>query len=166
MAKAAKAIPEGYHSVTPYLVVGDAAKALDFYKKALGATVTVRMDGPNGKITHAEFRIGDSTIMLSDEMPQGACKAPQTLGGATSSVFLYIEDVDKIFNQAVAAGSKSVMPPTDQFWGDRFGTLIDPFGQVWSIATHIEDVAPEEMKRRSDEFMAKMAQQQKAQAAR
>jgi PhnB protein len=158
-------IPKGYHSVTPYLVVRGADKALDFYKTALGATEIMRMPGPGGKITHAEIRIGDSIIMLAEEMPQGNCRAPQTLGGATSSVFLYLDHVDQVFNQAIAAGAKISMPLADQFWGDRYGQITDPFGQVWSLATHIEDVAPEEMKRRTEEFMAKQTQQQRAKSA-
>jgi PhnB protein len=161
MTKQVNAIPEGYHSVTPYLTLQDAANALDFYKRAFGARTLVRMDGPKGKITHAEIQIGDSKIMLSDEMG-GACRSPQSLGGCNASLFVYLEDVDATFYQAVKAGAKPVMEPADQPWGDRFGTLTDPFGQVWSLATHVEDVSPEEMKKRMDEMMAK---NQRAQAA-
>jgi PhnB protein len=156
MARTAKPIPQGYHSATPYLVVNDAARALDFYKKAFGAVETVRMAGPGGKIGHAEFRIGDSMLMLSDEM--GGNRSPQSLGGSPVSIFLYVEDVDSVFNQAVNAGAKGDMPPQDMFWGDRFGKLTDPFGHLWAVATHIEDVAPEEMKKRTEAAMAQMSQ--------
>jgi PhnB protein len=138
------------------LVVNDAARALDFYKKAFGAVETVRMAGPGGKIGHAEFRIGDSMLMLSDEM--GGNRSPQSLGGSPVSIFLYVEDVDSVFNQAVNAGAKGDMPPQDMFWGDRFGKLTDPFGHLWAVATHIEDVAPEEMKKRTEAAMAQMSQ--------
>ena len=156
MAGKVNHIPEGYHTATPYLVVSDASRALDFYKKAFGATETVRMAGPGGKIGHAEFRIGDSMLMLSDEMP--GTRSPQTLGGSPVSVFLYVPDVDAVFNQAISSGAKADMPPQDMFWGDRFGKLTDPFGHSWALATHIEDVAPEEMKKRADAFAAHMAQ--------
>lgn len=158
MAGKVNAIPQGYHTVTPYLVVNDGNRALEFYKKAFGAIETVRMGGPGGKIGHAEFRIGDSMIMLADEMAGGGCKSPQSLGGSPVSIFLYVDDVDSVFNQAVNAGAKTEMPPQDMFWGDRYGKLTDPFGHNWALATHIEDVAPEEMKRRADAFMARMAQ--------
>ncbi len=154
MAKQVKAIPEGYHSVTPYLMIQGAAQAIDFYKRAFGAKELMHMDGPQGKIVHAEIMIGDSRIMMSDEMGT-ACRSPQSLGGTTSSLFLYVEDVDSVFNQATAAGAKVVMALSDQPWGDRFGTLTDPFGHVWSLATHVEDVAPEEIDRRMKEMMAK-----------
>ena len=151
-------IPQGYHSVTPYLVVNDAARAIDFYRRAFGAKETVRMDGPPGKIAHAELKIGDSMIMLSDEMPGGGCRSPKSLGGSTVNIFLYVEKVDSVFNQAESAGAKVDMPPSDMFWGDRYGKLTDPFGHSWSVATHQEDVAPEEMKKRTQEAMGKMAQ--------
>ena len=151
-------IPKGYHSVTPYLVVNDAARAIDFYKRAFGAQEIVRMDGPPGKIVHAELRIGDSMIMLGDEMPGGDCHSPKSLGGSTVGVFLYVENVDNVFNQALSAGAKSQMPVSDMFWGDRYGKLTDPFGHSWSLATHKEDVAPDEMKRRMEKEMAKHAQ--------
>jgi PhnB protein len=153
-------IPEGYRSVTPYLTLDNAAAALDFYKRAFGAQETVRMSGPPGKISHAELKIGDSMIMVSDEFPQASTRSPKSLGGSTVGVFLYVPDVDATFKQAVNAGAKSVMEPTNMFWGDRFSTLTDPFGHVWSLATHVEDVAPAEMERRSKEWMAQMAQQQ------
>ncbi len=156
MAAQVKKIPDGYHTATPYLVVGDAARAIDFYKRAFGASELVRMDAPGGKIGHAELKIGDSMIMLSDEMMGN--RSPQTLGGSPVSIFLYVEDVDSVFNKAIDAGGKSDAPPTDMFWGDRFGKLTDPFGHIWSIATHIEDVAPEEMPKRAKAAMAQMTQ--------
>ena len=138
-------------------MIQGAAKAIDFYKRAFGAKEIMHMDGPQGKIVHAEIQIGDSRIMLSDEIG-GACKSPQTLSGTTASIFLYVEDVDKVFNQAEAAGAKVVMALANQPWGDRFGTLTDPFGHVWSLATHVEDVAPEEIDRRMKKMMAERAQ--------
>src|SRR5437016_4831980 len=162
MAGQVKPVPEGYHTVTPYLTVNDGARAIDFYKRAFGAQETVRMDGLPGKIGHAELKIGDSMIMLSDEMPGGGCRAPQSLGGTTVNLFLYVTDVDSAFDQAVKAGAKADMPPSNMFWGDRFGRLTDPFGHSWSLATHVEDVAPAEMQKRTKEAMAKMAQQTKS----
>ena len=159
MPSKAKPIPEGYHSVTPYLTVNDAARAIDFYKQAFSAKEVMRMDGPPGKIGHAELKIGDSRLMLADEMPGTSCRSPQSLGGTTAGIFLYVEDVDSVYKQAVSAGAKAEMPPSDMFWGDRFGKLMDPFGHSWSLATHIEDVAPDEMARRGKEAMAKMGKQ-------
>ncbi|HYK90844.1 MAG TPA: VOC family protein [Acidobacteriota bacterium] len=156
-----KPIPEGYHTVTPYLSVNDAARAIDFYKRAFGAQEIGRMEGPPGKIGHAEIQIGDSKIMLADESPRSDCRSPQTLKGSTVNLFLYVRDVDSVFNQAVAAGAKAVAPPVDMFWGDRYGKLTDPFGHSWSVATHKEDVAPAEMQRRAKTEMAKMEQQTK-----
>ncbi|HTP36081.1 MAG TPA: VOC family protein [Candidatus Acidoferrales bacterium] len=158
-------IPEGYHTATPYLTVHDAAKAIDFYKRAFDAKEIMRMQGPGGKIGHAELRIGDSVIMLSDEMPGGEVRSPQSLGGSCAAVFLYVPDVDATFNKAIATGAKSNMPVADQFWGDRFGKLTDPFGHSWAIATHKEDVAPEEMKRRAEAHAASMAQTQRSRAS-
>jgi PhnB protein len=160
MAGPVKAIPEGYHTVTPYLVVHDAAKAIDFYKRAFDATELFRMEGPPGKIGHAELQIGDSKIMLADEMGAGA-GSPKSVGGTTGGIFLYVKDVDSAFNKAVSAGAKVDMPLADQFWGDRYGKLSDPFGHSWSMATHKEDVAPEEMKKRMQTAMAKMAEKAK-----
>jgi PhnB protein len=151
-------IPKGYHSVTPYLVVNDGNRAIEFYKKAFGATEINRMAGPDGKIGHAELKIGDSMIMLSDEMPGATGRSPQSLGGSAVSIFLYIENVDSVFNQAIKGGAKADMPPQDMFWGDRFGKLTDPFGHLWGLATHIEDVAPQEMEKRAQAAMAQMAQ--------
>jgi PhnB protein len=157
MPNKVKPVPEGYHTVTPYLVLDNAAQAIEYYKRAFGAKEIVRMDGPPGKIGHAELKIGDSMLMLADEMPGSSGRSPKSLGGTTTGVFLYVEDVDATFNQAVAAGAKTEMPPTDMFWGDRFGKLIDPFGHSWALATHKEDVAPDEMKKRSQAAMAQMA---------
>jgi PhnB protein len=144
----AKAIPEGYHSVTPYLIVKGAARALEFYKKAFNAQELYRMDAPGGIIGHAEIQIGDSRIMLSDEYPEMGARSPETLGGSPVGLCIYVENVDELFKQAVAAGGKEERPVKDQFYGDRSGTLRDPFGHQWTIATHKEDVSPEEMTRR------------------
>jgi PhnB protein len=152
---AVKPIPAGYHTVTPYLVVKDAAKALDYYAKGLGAKELMRMPGPGGKIMHAEIQIGDSRIMLADEFPEMGAKSPQTIGGSPVGICLYVEDVDTRFKQALAAGAKEERPVKDQFYGDRSGTLVDPFGHKWTIATHKEDVSPEEMIKRGQEFMKK-----------
>jgi PhnB protein len=148
-------IPEGYHSLTPAITCKNAANAIDFYKEAFGATEINRMPGPGGMIMHAELRIGDSVIFVSDEFP-GMSAAPTP--GATPSyyLFLYAPDVDTIFNRAVEAGAQVSMPVVDMFWGDRYGKLTDPFGHSWGIATHVEDVAPDEMARRSAEWTAKM----------
>jgi len=162
MPNQVKPIPQGYHTVTPYLTVNDAARAIDFYKHAFGAQEVVRMPGPPGKIGHAELRIGDSMIMLADEMPGAGCRSPQTLGGSAVNIFLYVTDVDSVYKQAVAAGAKVETALADMFWGDRYGRVTDPFGHSWSLATHKEDVAPEEMKKRAQAAMASMAQQTKA----
>lgn len=153
-----KPVPEGYHTVTPYLTLNDAAGAIEFYKRAFGAKEIMRMNGPGGKIGHAEVKIGDSVVMLSDEMPGSACRSPKAVGGSTAGIFLYVEDVDALYNQAISAGANAHMPPADMFWGDRFGTVTDPYGHVWSMATHKEDIAPEEMEKRGREAMAQMAQ--------
>ena len=165
MSKQAKPIPEGYHTATPYLVVHEAAKAIDFYKRAFGAIVKVRMEGPPGKIAHAELQIGDSMIMLGDEAPRMEAKSPQSLGGTTAGIFLYVKDVDAACQQAVDAGAKVTMPVTDMFWGDRYGKLMDPFGHSWSMATHKEDVAPEEMKTRMQTAMKAMQSDPKTKTA-
>jgi PhnB protein len=143
-----KPVPEGYHTVTPYLIVSGGAKAIDFYKRALGATERMRLEGPDGKIGHAEIEIGDSVIMLADEFPEMGAKGPQTIGGTPVGICLYVENADARFEQAVKAGAKIERPLQDQFYGDRSGTVIDPFGHKWTIATHIEDVPPEEINRR------------------
>jgi PhnB protein len=153
---AVKPIPEGYHSLTPYLAVEDAAKAIDFYKEAFGAEEFVRMPGPDGKIAHAELQIGDSKLMLSDPFPQSEVRPPSERGGPTASVFMYVDDVDATFEQAQEVGAEVVSELEDMFWGDRFGKLSDPFGHVWSIATHKEDLSQEEMAERSKAAMAEM----------
>lgn len=148
-----KPVPEGYHNVTPYLVIAGATAAIEYYKKVFGATERMRMDAPGGKVGHAELVIGDSTVMLADEFPEMGFRSPRTLGGSPVSLLLYVEDVDAVFGRAVSAGAKSLRPVADQFYGDRMGTLEDPFGHVWSVATHTEDVPPEEMRRRSEKAM-------------
>ena len=145
----AKPIPEGYHSVTPHLMINGAAEAIEFYKKAFGATELFRFPAPGGKIGHAEIKIGDSPIMLADEVAEMGYKGPKALGGSPVSLMIYVEDVDKIFNQAVAAGASVKEAVQDKFYGDRTGTLTDPFGHVWHIATHKEDVSMEEVERRA-----------------
>ncbi len=142
-------IPQGYHTATPYLIVKGAARAIDFYKQAFGATELMRFAGPGGSIGHAEIRIGDSPIMLADEMPQMGYRSPAALGGSPVSVMLYVPDVDKVVERAVKAGAKVERPVADQFYGDRSGTIHDPFGHVWTVSTHKEDVSPEEMQRRA-----------------
>jgi PhnB protein len=148
---AVKPIPEGYHSLTPYLVVKGAAAALDFYAKAFGATELVRMADPSGKVGHAEMKIGDSPFMLADEHPEVDAVAPPTGGGRYATFLVYVPDVDAVFKQAVAAGATEVRPVELQFYGDRTGRLRDPFGHEWTLATHVEDVPPDEMKRRMRE---------------
>lgn len=150
-------IPPGYHTVTSYLVCREAARAIEFYKKAFGAKERFRMAGPDGKIAHAELQVGNSIVMLGDEAPQFGATAPQTVGGTPVGLFIYSENVDKAYAKAIAAGATSEQPPTDMFWGDRYCKFSDPFGHKWSIATHIEDVSPKEMKRRGDEEFAKMS---------
>lgn len=144
-----KPIPEGHHTITPHLVVKDAAKAIDFYKKAFGAEEIFRMPGPDGKsVMHAELRLGTSIFFLADEFPEYGCVGPATLKGSPVTVHLYVNDADKSFAQATAAGATVAMPLTNMFWGDRYGKVIDPFGHHWSIATHIEDVPPQEIAKR------------------
>ena len=150
---AIKAIPEGYRTATPYLIVKGAAEAIEFYKHAFGATEMLRMADPQGRVGHAEIRIGDSVIMLADEHPAMGYRGPRALGGSSVSILLYIDDVDTVFERAVKAGAKALRPVADQFYGDRSGTLEDPFGHVWTIATHVEDVSPEELKRRAEAVM-------------
>jgi len=162
MTKQVKPVQEGYHSITPYLVVQDAARALDFYQRVFGAKEIVRMNNPQGRVGHAEIRIGDSILMLAEETPNSGVRCPQSLNGSTVSIFVYLEDVDSVFNKALSAGAQEVQRPADMFWGDRYGRLTDPFGHSWSLATHIEDVTPEEIGRRAQEA-AKAAQ--RAQAA-
>jgi PhnB protein len=144
-----KPIPDGYHTATPYLIIRGAGDAIEFYKKAFGATELFRFPTPDGKIGHAEIKIGDSPIMLADEYPQMGYNSPQTLGGSPVSLMIYVEDVDTTFNQAVAAGATVKEAVSDKFYGDRIGTLTDPFGHMWHISTHKEDVSVEEMEKRA-----------------
>jgi len=159
MPQAKHAVPEGHHTVTPHLILDNAAQAIEWYKKALGAQEVARAVGPGGKIMHAEIRIGDSLIMLNDEMGPG--KSARTMGGSPVSLWIYVQDCDALFNRAVAAGASVAPAPmgplADQFWGDRSGTFTDPHGYVWTIATHKEDLTPEEIKQRMDAFMKNFA---------
>jgi PhnB protein len=146
---AVKPIPDGYHTVTPYLTVNDGTAALDFYRRAFSAVELMRMPTPDGKIAHAEIRIGDSPVMLSDEFPDMGARSPKSVGGTSSFLMLYVENVDAVAEQATAAGAKLVRPVEDQFYGDRSGMVEDPFGHRWAIATHVEDVPPDELARRA-----------------
>jgi PhnB protein len=161
MAKAKSAVPEGFHTVTPQLTLDNAAPAIDWYKKALGAEEVSRAVGPDGKIMHADLRIGNSHIMLND--PMGGSKGPKAIGGSPASLWIYVENCDVLFNRAVAAGAKVAGGPmgqmADQFWGDRCGTLTDPHGYSWTIATHKEDLTPQEMQQRQAEWMKKLTPQ-------
>jgi PhnB protein len=143
-----KPIPEGYHSITPYLVIKGASEAIEYYKKAFGAVEMLRIPGPNNRVMHAEIKIGDSPVMLADEFPDMGYRGPLSIGGTPVSILIYVEDVDTVYPRALAAGGKELKPLKDEFYGDRSGTLIDPFGHVWTVATHKEDVPPEEMQRR------------------
>jgi PhnB protein len=145
-----KPIPDGYHTATPYLIVKEAARAIEFYKRAFGAVELVRMPGPNGTVMHAEIKIGDSPIMLADECPEMKALSPQSIGGSPIFLVLYVGDVDAVTRQAIAAGATVERPVQNQFYGDRSGTLVDPFGHRWTVGTHIEDVSPEEMQRRME----------------
>ena len=150
-------IPEGYHSVTPYLAVDDANAAIEYYKKAFGAKERLRMDAPDGSVGHAELEIGDSLVMLSDPTPEATTRPPSEVGGTTAGIFLYVPDVDAVVKKAVDGGATVTMEVADQFWGDRFGSIKDPFGHIWSIATHVEDVPPEAIAQRAKDAMAAMA---------
>ena len=150
-------IPEGYQTLTPYLVIKGARAAIDYYKKVFGATECTRMGAPGGMIGHAELTIGGSVIMLADEYPDMGFRGPKAFGGSPVSLLLYVGNVDEVFKRALDAGAKQLRPVADQFYGDRMGTLEDPFGHVWSIAPHVEDVSPEEMRRRSEEMMKQKA---------
>ena len=155
MAKKTKYIPEGYHTATPYLTVNGGARAIEFYKQAFGATEEVRMDAPGGKVGHAEIKIGDSHLMLADECPEMDARSPQAIGGTPVGLMLYLQDCDSVVAKAVSLGAKVVKPVQDQFYGDRSGTILDPFGHKWTIATHKEDVSPQEMQRRAAAMFAK-----------
>jgi PhnB protein len=150
-------IPEGYHTLTPYIAVDNASEAIDFYKRAFGAKERSRMPGPDGKIAHAELDIGDSIVMLSDPFPQSSVRPPKEIGGSSASIFMYVEDVDAVVKQATEVGAKVTMEVQDMFWGDRFGSVQDPFGHTWSVATHIEDLTPEEIAKRGQAAMAEMS---------
>jgi uncharacterized glyoxalase superfamily protein PhnB len=156
-----KAKPEGYHTVTPSLVVRDAARAIEFYKKALGAKERMRFDAPDGRVMHAELQIGDSIVMLGDEMPEMGARSPQALQGSPVTFYLYFEDLDAAFRRAVDAGGIQKMPPTEMFWGDRMAQFEDPFGHVWNLAQHVKDPTPQEMERGQREFFAQMEPQKR-----
>lgn len=151
-----KPIPDGYHTITPYLSVRDAVRAIEFYKQAFGAQERGVMKGPDGKVMHAEIMIGDSIIMLGDEFPEYGALSPQSIGGSPMGLHIYVDGVDAAFERAVKAGAQVEMPVMDQFWGDRYGKLKDPFGHKWSIATHTKDLSMDEMKHGMDEAMANM----------
>ena len=157
MAENVKAVPKGMHTITPHLVVNEAAKAVEFYKNAFAAKVQGVHKTPDGKVMHAEIKIGDSKVFLADEFPGMNCASPKTLGRSSVVLHVYVKDVDKLFNQAVAAGATVTMPLANQFWGDRYGQVVDPFGHCWSLGQHVEDVPPEEMERRSKEVMEQMS---------
>jgi PhnB protein len=149
---AAKPIPDGFHSLTPYLILTGAARAIEFYQGVFGATEIARFDDPSGRVGHAELRIGDSVLMLSDEYGEMGYQSPQTVGAASSLTHVYVADVDACFARATAAGATVMKPVKDEFYGDRTGSFRDPFGHLWTVATHVEDVSREEMKRRMDEL--------------
>ena len=149
MSDELKPIPDGYHSVTPYLIVDDAARAMEFYKRAFGATEVFRWEAPDGRVGHAEIKIGDSHVMLADEHPEIGARGPRSIGGSPISLLLYVEDVDATVGQAVEAGARLTRPVANQFYGDRTGGVEDPFGHVWHVATHVEDVPPEELEKRA-----------------
>lgn len=149
-SKKAKPVPEAYHAITPYLSLRNASRAIEFYKKAFGATELLRFAMPNGHIGHAELKIGDSIIMLADEHPEMGTRSPETVGGTPMALMLYVENVDKVVDRAVTEGARIERPVENKFYGDRSGTLTDPFGHVWHVSTHVEDVPPDELKRRAE----------------
>jgi len=151
-----KPIPEHYHTLTPYMTVRDASRAIEFYKKAFGATERGVMKGPDGKVMHAELMIGDSILMLGDEFPEYGAVSPQSTGNSSMGLHIYVKDVDEAFDRAVKAGAQVEMPVSEQFWGDRYGKLKDPFGHKWSIATHTKDLSADEIKRNMEDAMAQM----------
>jgi PhnB protein len=162
MTSNVKAIPEGYHSITPFLVVKNCADALEFYKKAFDAEERYRMNMPDGKVGHAELKIGDSVLMLADEFPEMKSLSPKSIGGSPVSMYVYVQDVDTMFNNAVTAGGIVLDGVKDQFWGDRYGRLEDPYGHLWSIATHKKDLSPDEMKRAAEAAFTEMSKQSKS----
>ena len=153
MATEVRPVPEGYRTITPSLTIHDCARAIEFYKEAFGAVERSRFEGPGGKVWHAEIMIGDSIVMLNDEFPDYGSLAPTTIGGTSVALWAYVEDVDEAYARAVKAGAEADMEPDDMFWGDRMCALRDPFGHKWTIATHVEDVGPEDMKRRQEAMM-------------
>ena len=160
MANQVRGVPDGYHTLTPHLTVRNAAAAIEFYKRAFGAEELMRSPGPGGKIMHAALRVGDSTLFLADEFPEmGECgmQAPGPEASRSSMLHVYVEDVDRVFDRAVAEGARVTMPLMDTFWGDRYGQIVDPFGHAWALATRIENLTPEEMQRRGEAAMAEMA---------
>jgi len=154
MSDSVQAIPAGYHTVTPYIIVSDAAAAIDFYGRAFGAVELYRMQAPGGPVMHAEIRIGDSVVMISDENPHMNALSPESIGGSPCSLLIYLEDVDAGHAKALAAGATEAQAPEDMFWGDRFARVVDPYGHTWALASHVEDVSPEEMGRRFEAMMA------------
>lgn len=162
MKKSTQPVPPGYHTITPSLTVRNAAEAIEFYKKALGAEEKMRMASPDGKITHAELKIGDSMIFMNDEMPAWGSKSPQTLGGVPGGFYLYVEDVDKAFERAIEAGGKVTMPVMDMFWGDRMGNFTDPYGFAWTLSTHTQDMTEQELEEGAKQFYAQMVQKKTA----
>jgi len=162
MAPTVKPVPDGFHTATPSVVVRDAGKAIDFYKKVFGAEERMRMPGPDGRIMHAEIKIGDSIIFLSDEMPNMGGKSPQSVGAYTGGIYLYVPNVDEIHQRAVDAGAKSAGPVSDMFWGDRLGHFVDPFGHAWSVSTHVADLTEQEMEKGAQAFYAQMAEKKSA----
>ena len=154
-----KPIPDGFHSITPSLVVGNSKEAIEFYKKAFGANEIYQFPAPDGKTMHAMIQIGDSIVMMGDEFPAMGTRSPETIGGTAVTLHLYVQDADKIYNQAIEAGAKVVMPIMDAFWGDRYGMVLDPFGHSWAIATHKIDISPEGLRKAGEEFFANMAKQ-------
>ena len=157
-----KPVPDGFHTATPSLVVSDANKAIDFYKKAFGAEERMRMPGPGGRIMHAELKIGDSIIFLSDEIPGMGGKSPQSVGAYTGGIYLYVPNVDEVVQRAVDAGAKTAGPVSDMFWGDRVGHFVDPFGHAWSVSTHVADLTEQEMEKGAQDFYAQMAEKKSA----
>lgn len=152
-----KSIPDGFHTVTPTLIIKNTDKAIEFYEKAFGAEVILRMAGPNDSVMHAEIKIGDSIVMMGEEWPGHHVQSPITIKGTTGTLNIYVNDVDTAHKKAIEAGAKEIMPPADMFWGDRFSAIMDPFGHSWSLATHIKDLTPEECQKACDEWMATMA---------